>query len=48
MSKLVIYQGIQYNLTPTAFTHPGGAAVIDQFLTHKQDITEIFKYPRRE
>jgi cytochrome b involved in lipid metabolism len=43
MSKLVIYQGVQYNITPIASAHPGGAAVIDQFLTHKQDITEIFK-----
>lgn len=45
MSKLAIYQGAQYNLTPFATSHPGGLAVIDQFLNQKQDITEIFKYP---
>jgi cytochrome b involved in lipid metabolism len=44
MSKLVIYQGVQYNILPFIKGHPGGSAVIDQYLTHKVDITEAFKY----
>lgn len=43
MIKKVIYQGEEYNITPFINHHPGGAAIIDHYLTLKKDITDVFK-----